>query len=133
MFFFLGDIRVVSCDGSVKRVKKVAMCVDGVVHRCSLVALVLVLKILRILQALRQDVSKAILLNIRVVEARGEVEVGLHDGVEEHLARRRLLEVQHVLQHADLAFLPTAAVLWTKVSQVRLSILHRIKHIVMWQ
>ena len=44
-----------------------------------------------------------------------EVEVGLHDGVEEHLARRRALEVQHVLQHADLV-LAAAAVLWAKGS-----------------
>ena len=80
------------------------------------------------------DVAGEVEEEVSLDRAPLEVEVGLHDGVEEHLARRRaLLEVQHVLQHADLAFLATAAVLWTKVTQVRLSILHRIKHIVMWQ
>ena len=44
-----------------------------------------------------------------------EVEIGLHDGVEEHLARRCALEVEHVLQDAVLV-LAAAAVLQVQMT-----------------
>ena len=47
-----------------------------------------------------------------------EVQVGLHDGVEENLPRRRALEVQHVLEHADLV-LAAAAVLQIRIAMSR--------------
>ena len=64
------------------------------------------------------DVAGEVEEEVALDRAPLEVEVGLHDGVEEHLARRRTaLEVKHVLQHADLV-LAAAAVLWTKGSQL---------------
>ena len=45
-----------------------------------------------------------------------EVQVGLHDGVEEDLLGRRALEVQHVLEDADLVLAAVAVLYkWRRV------------------